>query len=57
MTRRRAIAAGIAVYMKNGGRMEVVEQLANHESPRTRKLYDLSSDQISLDDVERIAIC
>jgi len=28
----------------------------NHASPRTTKLYDRRSDEISLDDVEKIAI-
>jgi hypothetical protein len=27
-----------------------------HESPRTTKLYDLTCDEITLDEVERIAI-
>jgi hypothetical protein len=27
-----------------------------HESPRTTKLYDRTSDEITLDEVERIAI-
>ena len=30
--------------------------IANHESPRTTKLYDRRQDEISLDEVERIAI-
>jgi hypothetical protein len=30
--------------------------LANHASPRTTKLYDRRSDEISLDEVEKIAI-
>ncbi len=30
--------------------------MANHESPRTTKLYDRTRDQITLDEVERIAI-
>jgi hypothetical protein len=42
--------------MKNGGRVEVAQQIANHQSPRTTKLYDCSSDEISLDDIERIQI-
>src|SRR4051812_8303368 len=49
-------ATGITAYMKNGGRLEVAQQIANHESPRTTKLYDRSSDEISLDEVERIVI-
>ena len=49
-------ATGITAYMKNGGRLEVAQQIANHESPRTTKLYDRSSDEISLDEIERIII-
>jgi two-component system, LuxR family, sensor kinase FixL len=30
--------------------------IANHESPRTTKLYDRRQDEISLDEIERIAI-
>lgn len=30
--------------------------IANHESPRTTKLYDQRQDEISLDEVERITI-
>jgi hypothetical protein len=32
------------------------QAIAAHESPRTTKLYDLTSDEITLDEVERIAI-
>lgn len=49
-------ATGITAYVKNGGRLEVAQQIANHESPRTTKLYDRSSDEISLDEIERIVI-
>jgi hypothetical protein len=34
----------------------VAQQIANHESPRTTKLYDRRHDGISLDEIERIAI-
>jgi hypothetical protein len=30
--------------------------MAAHESPRTTKLYDRTDDQITLDEVEKIAI-
>lgn len=30
--------------------------MAAHESPQTTKLYDRTSDRITLDEVERIAI-
>jgi hypothetical protein len=36
--------------------LEHAQQIANHESPKTTKLYDRTSDQISLDEVEKIAI-
>lgn len=49
-------ATGITAYMKNGGKLEHAQQIANHESPRTTKLYDRSRDDISLDEIERIAI-
>jgi hypothetical protein len=29
--------------------------MAAHESPRTRKLYDRTGDEITLDEVERIS--
>src|SRR5581483_3949033 len=49
-------ATGITAYLENGGTIEHAQAIANHESPRTTKLYDRTSDQISLDEVERIAI-
>jgi integrase/recombinase XerD len=70
MIRRRALAAGIkteigchtfratgiTAYLKNGGRLEIAQQMAAHESSRTTGLYDRRYDDISLDEVERIAI-
>jgi site-specific recombinase XerD len=49
-------ATGITEYLRNGGRLEVAQQMANHESSRTTGLYDRRNDQISLDEVERILI-
>jgi site-specific recombinase XerD len=49
-------ATGITAYMKNAGLLEHAQQLANHSSPRTTKLYDRRQDEISLDEVERIVI-
>jgi hypothetical protein len=49
-------ATGIAAYLKNSGKLEVAQQIANHESPRTTKLYDRRQDEISLDEIERITI-
>jgi site-specific recombinase XerD len=70
MIRRRAAAAGILTkignhsfratgiteYLKNGGKLEIAQQMANHESARTTGLYDRRDDQVSLDEVERIVI-
>ncbi len=70
MTKRRAGAAGlpqatcchtfratgITAYLENGGTIENAQAIAAHESPRTTKLYDRTSDEITLDEVERIAI-
>ena len=41
---------------KNGGKLEIAQQMANHESARTTGLYDRRNDQVSLDEVERILI-
>jgi site-specific recombinase XerD len=49
-------AAGITAYLKNGGTLVHAQQIANHASPRTTKLYDRRADEISLDEVEKISI-
>ena len=49
-------ATGITVFRKNGGTVEQAQQIANHASPRTTQLYDRSSEEITLDAVERIVI-
>ncbi len=70
MIRRRAAAAGIGTkigchtfratgitaYLKNGGRLEVAQQIAAHESSRTTGLYDRRGDEISVHEVEKIVI-
>jgi integrase/recombinase XerD len=70
MIKRRAVAAGlsprignhtfratgITAYLENGGTLEHAQQIAAHESPKTTKLYDRTSDQVTLDEVERILI-
>ncbi len=70
MVKRRAVAAGlprrvcnhtfratgITAYLENGGTIEKAQQIAAHESPKTTKLYDRTNDQITLDEIERIAI-
>lgn len=49
-------ATGTTEYLRNGGKLEVAQQMANHESARTTGLYDRRNDQVSLDEVERILI-
>jgi site-specific recombinase XerD len=49
-------ATGITAYLKNGGKLEVAQQMAAHESSRTTGLYDRRGDDISLDEIERIGI-
>lgn len=49
-------ATGITAYLKNGGTLEKAAHMANHSSTRTTQLYDRRSDDVSLDEVERILI-
>jgi site-specific recombinase XerD len=49
-------ATGITAYLLNGGTLEKAQAIAAHESPRTTKLYDRTSDEITLDEIERIGI-
>lgn len=70
MVRRRANAAGVAAkignhsfrgtgittYLLNDGSLEVAQEMANHSSPRTTKLYDRRKDRITQAAIERIQI-
>jgi len=70
MVRRRALAAGIRTrignhtfratgitqYLRNGGRRELAQQMAAHESPRTTALYDRRDDEVAVSEVERIVL-
>ena len=49
-------ATGITAYLEAGGTLENAQAMTAHESPRTTKLYDRTGDEITLDEVERIAI-
>lgn len=49
-------ATGITAYLDNGGTLEHAQRIAAHESPRTTKLYDRTSDELTLDEIERIII-
>jgi hypothetical protein len=40
--------------LTNGGVLEKAQMMAAHESPRTTKLYDRTSDGVSLDEIERV---
>jgi integrase/recombinase XerD len=49
-------ATGITVYLSNGGTIEHAQAIAAHESPRTTKLYDRTSDELTLDEIEKIIL-
>ena len=49
-------ATGITEYLRNGGKLEVAQQMANHESARTTGLYDRRPGQVTLDEIERVVI-
>lgn len=49
-------ATGITAYLRNGGKLEVAQQMAGHASPSTTQLYDRREDDVALDEVERILI-
>lgn len=70
MVRRRAVAAGvvakignhsfrgtgITTFLLNEGTLELAQEMANHSSPRTTKLYDRRRDGVTQDAIERIRI-
>jgi len=70
MVQRRASAAGIAhrvnnhsfratgitAYLQAGGSLEKAQEMANHSSPRTTKLYDRTNDAVTIEQVEMISI-
>ena len=70
MVKRRALAiglpsdicnhtfrgTGITDYLRNGGSLEKAAIIADHESTRTTQLYDRRSEELSLDEIERIHI-
>jgi site-specific recombinase XerD len=49
-------ATGITDYLKNSGTLEHAQQMANHSSPRTTKLYDRRVDEVALEEYERVGI-
>jgi integrase/recombinase XerD len=49
-------ATGITTYLENGGTLEHAQTIANHESPRTTKLYDRTREELSAEEIGRIKI-
>lgn len=49
-------AAGITIYMVEGGSLEDVQQIAAHESPRTTKRFDCSNDAVAIGEIERMRL-
>ena len=47
-------ATGITTYLQNGGKLEIAQQMAGHESARTTGLYDRRNDAVELDEVEKV---
>ena len=47
-------ATGITTYLQNGGKLEIAQQMAGHESARTTGLYDRRNDGVALDEIERV---
>ena len=46
--------SGITEYLRQGGKVEHAQAIADHESLRTTKLYDRRDEEITLDEIERI---
>jgi integrase len=49
-------ATGITTYLQNGGTIENAARIAAHESTMTTQLCNRASDDVSLDEIERIVI-
>jgi site-specific recombinase XerD len=47
-------ATGITAYLGNGGTIERAAIIAGHASTRTTQLYDRRSDEVTLEEVEKI---
>jgi len=48
---------GITAYLRNDdAKLEHAQNMAGHSDPKTTRLYDRRSDEISLDEVEKIGI-
>lgn len=49
-------ATGITAFISAGGTLEKARQIAGHASTKTTQLYNRVDDEITLDEIERIAI-
>ena len=47
---------GITTYLLDGGTLERAQALTAHESLRRTKLYDRTAHDVTLEDIEKIAI-
>ncbi|MCJ8331753.1 MAG: tyrosine-type recombinase/integrase [Lentisphaeria bacterium] len=47
-------ATGITTYLANFGSLEEAQKLANHASPNTTKLYDRTSQDAIIEEVEKV---
>lgn len=47
---------GITTFLLNEGSLEIAQEMANHSSPRTTKLYDRRKDRVTQAAIERIQI-
>lgn len=55
-TNRPILGTEVTASIENGGTIEDAQANAVHESPRTMQLSDRTSDETTLDEVERIPI-
>jgi len=49
-------ATGILAYFKNGGKLEIAQQIAARGPSATTGLYDRRDGDVTLDEAERIGI-
>jgi integrase/recombinase XerD len=47
---------GLQLTCRNGSTLEYAQNIANHESPRTTELYDLTREKLTFEEVERVKI-
>jgi len=49
-------ASGITLYLENGGSIFEAQKIAGHADPRTTQLYDRTSREVKLAEIERIRL-